>query len=203
MKDAETRTCPFCKAVIVRQAPQTQTIVEKRVEVIERVVLVNPKNGATSLPCPRCNAPLFEGTANQLILNGCGKCGGVWLDNNASRAVIESINQALLGLTDRAARAAKTKPDLSKPAKCPLDGEELEHVTVKGVEIDVCAAHGTWFDAGEVRRLAVAFNVSRIEEEERLAAAAAGASYDYSADAKVALENQQLLVHLLGLGSRR
>jgi Zn-finger nucleic acid-binding protein len=181
----ETYTCKFCGATSRLEAPPAivqQTVVQA--EVIRRVVLVEPTTGKTSLPCPRCDVPLFEGKAAEATLHGCGSCGGVWLDNAASSRVVNAVQPGLTAMSDRAARAGKIAVDETKPAKCPLDGNALERVDVKGVEVDVCRTHGTWFDAGEVRRVGTAFQSERI-------ALAGGATYDYRPAAEEALKNQR------------
>jgi Zn-finger nucleic acid-binding protein len=35
---------------------------------------------------------------------------------------------------------------------------------VKGVDIDVCRRHGTWFDAGELEKVAKHYEVDRLAE---------------------------------------
>jgi Zn-finger nucleic acid-binding protein len=183
-------TCSFCGAIVAEEQPK---VVER---IIERVVLVE-KGSSAKLPCPRCEVPLFEGRAQNITLHGCGTCGGVWLDNEGSLAVMQQIPPSLLELADRAARASRGKPD--HVPHCPIDKAILERVTVKGVDLDVCKAHGTWFDAGEVRRIAQAYASERIDHENALAASAGGISYDYSPDAREALQNQQLLARLFKL----
>ena len=159
-----------------------QTLVQQ--EVIQRVVLVDPASGATSLSCPRCDVPLFEGKAEYTILHGCGRCGGIWLDNAASSRLVNAVQPGLTAMADRAAQAGKVEADTTRPGRCPLDRRDLERVTVKGVEVDVCKTHGTWFDAGEVRRVAEAFQSDRIS-------AAGGATHDYGPAAEAALRNQR------------
>ena len=174
----EDYTCPYCGSVsnVAAPPPVVQQIFVQP-EIIKRVVMVDAATDRTTLPCPRCELPLFEGKTDRLTLHGCGQCGGVWLDNTASSNVVYTNDVTLLTLTDKAAKAKKVEIDPTPLARCPLDGDPLTRTIVRGVELDVCAAHGTWFDAGEVRRLKSIF------QEERLAVAA-GEPYDYEAAAK-------------------
>ncbi len=129
----------------------------------------------TELPCPRCRAPLFEGKAGSVRVHGCGACGGMWLSNALSRALVFRMEAVLVELSDRASGAAWGKThDLSGTAYCPYDGLPLSRVTARGVTLDVCATHGTWFDAEEVRQVAEAF------EGHRRAAAAVRTPMDVS-----------------------
>lgn len=64
---------------------------------------------------------------------------------------------ALIVLSERAANVRRGLVDYSKTVRCPFDAEPLERVSVHDVDVDVCRVHGTWFDAGEVRRIANAY----------------------------------------------
>lgn len=117
--------------------------------------------GPTDLLCPRCRAALFEGKAGPVTVLGCAACGGVWLSNELSQRVVDRMDESLLALADRASAAGRGKVDASGTAYCPHDGLPLTRLTIKGVSLDVCASHGTWFDAGELRRVAEAFDGPR------------------------------------------
>jgi Zn-finger nucleic acid-binding protein len=114
-------------------------------------------------PCPRCRCPLYEGIFDSATLLGCGRCGGVWLDAAASRAVVDGAGQAFAQLADLAARRATTPPPkvsaTQDAAPCPVCRQPLQRGFVPGttVEIDACGADGTWFDADELRVVALAF----------------------------------------------
>jgi Zn-finger nucleic acid-binding protein len=170
-----------------------QTIVQR--EIVQRVVTVDT-SGRTSLPCPRCDGDvaLFEGKSGDTLLHGCGTCGGVWLDNQASRRIVNAIPPGIIDMTERAARAASA-PNIdaaqaAKAARCPFDRNELARANVKGVVIDACATHGTWFDAGEVTLLSHAFERAR-------QAHAGGAAYSYASAARNARENLDTLSSIL------
>ncbi len=123
----------------------------------------------TQLACPRCKANLFGAKAGANDVYGCGACGGVWLDAGASQAMAEGRGVAILDLSDRAdANKPTARPSLEATAYCPLDGLPLTRRDVAGVELD-CCDHGTWFDAGEARRVAEGY---RAWQARRHAAAA-------------------------------
>lgn len=116
----------------------------------------------------------------------------MWLDNAASGRIIHAVESSITALSDKAARAKKVAIDAQAPATCPIDEAPLERVTVKGVEVDVCKVHGTWFDAGEVRRVGEAFQTARLAQ-------AGGATYDYSAAAAESLDNQRKAQAVMGV----
>jgi Zn-finger nucleic acid-binding protein len=201
--------CPFCgaRSTLEPPAPVVQTTVVQP-EVIRRVV-VNAVTGETSLACPRCDVALFEGKAETSIVHGCGRCGGMWLDNMSSKRVLGAVQSSIPGLAQRAEKIATATVDTSAPARCPLDKNEMQRVTSYGIALDACAVHGTWFDAGEVKRLVIALQNERIAT----VASAGGATYDYGPAAAEALRNETyargafealgLVLGVLGSASRR
>jgi Zn-finger nucleic acid-binding protein len=113
----------------------------------------------TQMPCPRCSVPLDERRFGRASVHGCRTCGGVWLDKEQARVVIARVQGALplVIASEKIARAARSKTSRAKTPRCPLDAEPLNLVETDFVEVDVCPLHGTWFDAGEVGRIANAF----------------------------------------------
>ena len=102
------------------------------------------------LPCPRCKVPLVRAEVEDHVVFGCGACGGVWLGPAEAEALRRKLGRGIADAADRGA------PDSARPldgtAYCPYDGLPLRRDTVSNVEIDACD-HGTWFDAGEARRI--------------------------------------------------
>ena len=47
-----------------------------------------PTESAAARSCPRCGTPVLLGKVEHLDAMGCGKCGGLWLDNAGSSAVL-------------------------------------------------------------------------------------------------------------------
>ena len=106
----------------------------------------------TELPCPRCNARLFGATKGGFTLSACGGCGGVWLGNEAAQRLVRAGSLEAVDLAEVAARHAKVFAVPVGSGACPVCREALSRVVVPPtqVEIDVCAAHGTWFDRREL-----------------------------------------------------
>ena len=85
-------------------------------------------------------------------------CGGVWTDRSASRRITETVHRELVGIATQTAKRAvdgehrPTGPGVAR--LCPACGSPLACVRSGHVAVDVCAAHGTWFDRDELGRLA-------------------------------------------------
>jgi Zn-finger nucleic acid-binding protein len=81
-------------------------------------------------PCPHCSVPLVA--SGQVL--GCTQCRGAW------------VPAAELDTTSFATGTHAT-------VRCPICERPTAPVVVAKIEIDRCADHGAWFDAGELARL--------------------------------------------------
>lgn len=114
---------------------------------------------AATSPCPRCGVELAERSSGKAKLLACRDCGGVWIDRADAQRILERKPGALqhILLTRRVAAKARVGYDIETPVRCPFDAEPLTKTDIDGVLVDSCRVHGTWFDAGEVHRIANAF----------------------------------------------
>ena len=103
--------------------------------------------------CPRCEQRLFFGDAEGVAMLGCGLCGGIWLDNDAAQKVADHYSERVVEMANRASKSAARRPDLQVAARCAECRTEMQPRTFGTVTIDICADHGTWFDAGELATL--------------------------------------------------
>lgn len=111
------------------------------------------------LDCPDCRAALHPVASRDVLAHRCGRCRGVWLDPEAFRRLCERDERAP-GEETALARAS-TPPfprgagsaDTVKYRRCPACRDVMNRTNfarVSGVIIDVCRAHGAWFDRGEL-----------------------------------------------------
>jgi len=105
---------------------------------------------ARSLQCPRCKAtmgmPWSEDTPHE-----CPSCHGIFVPH----AVMEYVlaESAERGPSD--ATGGGDEPVVYLP--CPTCTERMNRTLYgprSGLIVDICAKHGTWFDAGELARAA-------------------------------------------------
>jgi len=138
--------------------------------------------------CPRCGGRMQIGRAPDAVLHACGRCGGIWIDNAATRRVVEG---KLSEDAQRLARAVDVHPaptiqsdayrqeatqDRGRP-RCPVCGDALVQVLtdearhgIAGVQLDVCPAHGTWFDRRELHVLAQSASIRDLAKDYELEA---------------------------------
>lgn len=145
-------TCAFCDRV---NAPlQREVEVAVPVQVVQKVVQVvgAAANGpeAVELRCPHCRKRLVSVLAKGVELAGCGGCGGIWIDNASARAVLSAPESVFADLARRAGSNARDRSVRGQRASCPVCTAVLDRAVMKGIELDVCDEHGTWFDPFEL-----------------------------------------------------
>jgi Zn-finger nucleic acid-binding protein len=107
-------------------------------------------HASTAAPtqCPRCGRPLRP-LATESSCHGCEACGGVFVEIEALRRPREELS----GVVEP--RASAPAMDVSPYLRCPMCDEMMARTVFgrrSGVVVDVCRAHGTWFDHGELVR---------------------------------------------------
>lgn len=115
--------------------------------------------------CPRCSKGLVHGATGPISGLVCKACGGLWLDHDIAVQFREAlVSNSRLELSEsariigessasRAKRAVDTSPgDLP----CVSCGQSMrrEKVSRAGFDLDICDQHGTWYDCGELQRIA-------------------------------------------------
>ena len=177
MSNAVALDCPKCGAPVLHDQPagavactfcgtQVTRPVAKVVErVVERVVVAGSTPGGTGKPewkkawCPRCSLPLFRGEDGDVKMSGCGKCGGIWLDNHSCQALVQRPQQSTIDLVERADARARVYAEAHDPVACVECGSTCARVRLDkgGAVVDVCQDHGTWFDRYELALVAHAY----------------------------------------------
>ena len=106
-------------------------------------------------PCPACLQPLSAAPLGWTVLT-CNVCGGVWADQKASDRITRTVCRDLVGVAKQAAKRADDERSsiVDGERRCPACTGALRHDKVGGVALDVCDAHGTWFDRDELGRVA-------------------------------------------------
>ena len=96
-----------------------------------------------------------------MVIDECSECHGIFLDHVAVQRVVTDRQQAraeaLMGVLPRQeAASALPKPGQKMYVKCPICSTIMNRRLFSagsGVIIDVCRAHGAFFDAGELPRV--------------------------------------------------
>jgi Zn-finger nucleic acid-binding protein len=107
--------------------------------------------------CPRCSAALLPRRVDDIVIEECSACRGVFLDEVAIKRVIVDRAQArataLLGALARVEVQPVPTAGQKMYLPCPVCHVVMNRrlfAAGTGVIIDVCRSHGTFFDAGEL-----------------------------------------------------
>jgi Zn-finger nucleic acid-binding protein len=123
---------------------------------------LEPLLDAADGPCPRCDKPLSvlqgapEGTdLDALTMAECTACGGLFVAQKVLDAIVRREAPAPGSPTHPHAVPAPAgrTADVVRYVKCPLCHAVMNRVNFgkrSGVIVDVCKAHGVWFDRGEL-----------------------------------------------------
>lgn len=154
--------CPYCKAQLATVAcPACFALVPLSASHCPgcgAAMAPRAASPAAGAPCPACAKPLASAKVGDVAVGECLACGGLWLD----RAVFEQLGVsrerqgAVLGAlpTPDQPPAVKLEPVQYRP--CPACRQRMNRVNYakrSGVVLDVCKAHGLWFDKDELRRV--------------------------------------------------
>mgnify|MGYP003885863967 CR=1 FL=1 len=123
--------------------------------------------------CPRCSSSLSSVHRDEVHLLACSGCGGVWMSGATLDRFVEALltqPEAVQAAEQVAASALfefEPDPDVIGCSTCRRTMEITRHPS--GVELDVCAEHGVWFDRHELPRV--------VRDPEGLAAVKAAQSH--------------------------
>lgn len=107
--------------------------------------------------CPVCNVEMLILELNDVEIDYCHQCAGIWLDEGELELLISSPSPS--GNGNSAILAALSNPSSGAKGKrrCPVCRKRMSRVNVPvepGVEIDKCPRnHGLWFDKGELEQI--------------------------------------------------
>lgn len=112
--------------------------------------------GAPALSCPACAEALTSAVAWPLTVSACEACGAIWLSNSAAQAALRAHQPNLLRLAvrlaDEAHAPSRDAGEARPCAECRVP-MQVTPMWNERVTIDVCPAHGTFFDPGELKKV--------------------------------------------------
>jgi len=112
--------------------------------------------GETHLLCPCCRIPLEDMDFGHVQLRDCEECCGVWVETATFQKICADREEqaAVLGSPTPVPRDQNSPRRAYLP--CPQCGQLMTPTQFSrhsGVIIDICRAHGVWFDRDELRRI--------------------------------------------------
>lgn len=107
--------------------------------------------------CPTCHGDMIVVEKDQIELDHCTNCSGVWFDSGELELMLERM-----GLEDSTLSIAKVADlpeakSAEKKRRCPICGRKMKKTNMgqaPKVLIDVCpTGDGLWFDGGEIHQI--------------------------------------------------
>lgn len=148
-----TVACPHCFGLAfvgMKHCPSCGAVLQR-----EKV-----PDAAAEVACPRCSGALEPVRIGPTLLRECAGCGGAWLDNPTFLALCEARDRQAEILarhfTPRYTVAGGMADLPVTYLHCPVCRALMSRLNFafrSGVLVDVCRAHGTWFDAGDLHRV--------------------------------------------------
>jgi Zn-finger nucleic acid-binding protein len=107
--------------------------------------------------CPACKKDMIVVEYNNIELDYCNDCHGVWFDSTELELLLKSMSLDSRNLILEDMLNSSETMSKEKKRKCPICRRKMKKTIVgdhPGVLIDVCPqGHGLWFDGGEVTQL--------------------------------------------------
>jgi Zn-finger nucleic acid-binding protein len=108
--------------------------------------------------CPHCRIPMESVLIGNTNLRECSQCQGIWADADSLQRICADREQqaAVLGTASPVPVNAGSIEKNIRYVPCPVCTKLMNRVMFahcSGVVVDVCKAHGTWFDKDELRRI--------------------------------------------------
>ena len=122
------------------------------------------RDAGDAAACPRCPSGALRPLAfGALEVRACEGCGGVFADRDAMDRVLSGDTSAFRELADEATRAPPRPVTASSTPACPKCQSSMTPVRVERARciVDVCRAHGVWFDRWEAQGIADAMQRTR------------------------------------------
>ena len=104
------------------------------------------------MDCPVCKVPLIVVERQEIEIDYCISCRGMWFDEGEIELLSEKVNIRKLEHMEFHQSDSATE----KPRRCPRCDKNMNKVTIgdkSGFLLDKCPDNqGIWFDAGELSK---------------------------------------------------
>ena len=110
----------------------------------------------TTMQCPHCRTDLETRSINDIEIDECPSCQGIWFDADELRRVKDEKDKDLNWMDFEFWEHADRFRVRTKPVACPSCSTELVTIDYHetGVEIDHCThCRGVWLDAGKLEKI--------------------------------------------------
>ena len=107
--------------------------------------------------CPVCKYDMIVVEYQDIELDYCNSCKGVWFDSGELELLLESRGLEQTKAFFDGIISSQETASSEKKRNCPICGHKMKKTAIGGqpaILIDTCRdKHGLWFDGGEVSQL--------------------------------------------------
>ncbi len=107
--------------------------------------------------CPTCHNVMIVVEHEQIELDYCPDCSGIWFDAGELALMLETAEIEGSGLTIANILSSSEATTTEKKRRCPICHQRMKKRTIgrePAVLIDACTeVDGLWFDGGEVHQI--------------------------------------------------
>ena len=96
--------------------------------------------------CVACGSPLVAEQVGGAPCERCRRCGGLWVDTEAFLSLLSTSPTA------QHIQELMVHNDGSPRRACPHCAQLMDLAWIDFLQLDQCAEHGVWLDAGELDR---------------------------------------------------
>ncbi len=173
---AETLNCPNCGAAISSDSPRCRYCESKLAAVACPSCFAMmfagsrhcPHCGAAAadaktadlavLKCPRCKIDMASIQLGSETMRECEQCDGLWVEVAEFEKICASREEqaAVLGRASSAPNDPAPGETTIRYIPCPHCAQLMNRINFarcSGVIVDICKAHGIWFDRDELSRI--------------------------------------------------
>ena len=122
------------------------------------------------ISCPACANEMEKRTVEEVVIDHCADCNGVWLDKSELEQLAQKfVSPERIQPAGESAKKSNRNQTGHPYRKCPRCKQLMlvKNYKKSGVMIDVCGYHGLFFDDGEVSRAIKMVNALTIQESSK------------------------------------
>ncbi len=100
------------------------------------------------MKCPKCQADMITLELEEVEIDYCEECGGIWLDAGELEMLLGENSLQVTGAFIKEKKPAEQK------IRCPACRKKMDKVVCGNTHLDMChRGHGIWFDKGELAEI--------------------------------------------------
>ena len=101
------------------------------------------------MECPKCDRKMDEVTCEDVVIDRCSSCQGIWFDKGEAETLSERWIAEFIDTGDPAVGATHDEQDTVACPRCKRTMKRYFEIEGQQLQYEQCDEHGMFFDAGE------------------------------------------------------